>query len=398
MTTDDAGGSEQRAVAAVLGPWALLPAVSGIVIGTGAIVQGLSLSAVTTVPVCRFTCTQIPWVFAPGLLSAGGDTSLPSIDPVALALTGALCGLVAWAMLAVIRYRLRLAPTDVPSRTDYLLAMTAAGIAAAAVRVVLLTPLESDQAVQAIISTATRFVIVLAFVHSVIGLITDRHARAQARAEAALGTVRRQQTLIVGSDERARREVADFLHDRVQARLLVVAMQIQAASADARGGSAELLNDAIHELERIRNDDVRAAGRRLSPDLRSVGLDTALAELAGSWSSAMTVDISIDAAARRYLLAPEVSGDLLTALYRTAEQALLNSAAHGHADQVAVRIRLDSAGLLQLTVRDDGIGFTTFAPGSGSAVIDAWLSVVDGSWSISHVDGEGTVLMATMPA
>lgn len=385
------------AVRAVLGPWALLPTLTGIVIGLGAMVQGLALALISPVPVCPFACAEIPWFFAPGVTGADGAYHLPTIDVAGIALTGALCSLATWGVLTVFRRAMHLAPTAVPHRLGYLTALIATAAAAATMRVVMLTPIERGQTAYSVFSTSIRFFIVIAFVHSTIGLITDRHARAQARAESALETVRRQQALIVGADERARREVADFLHDRVQARLLVVAMQIQSATMDASGSSAERLYDAIQELEHIRNDDVRAAGRRLSPDLRAVGLDTAFAELASSWGAAMAIDVTMDAGARLLLQAPTAPLDILTALYRTVEQALLNSAAHGHADRVDVRITLDAAGPLHLTVRDDGIGFTTITPGSGSAVIDAWLDVVGGSWTIAHSAGTGTLLTATIP-
>lgn len=75
--------------------------------------------------------------------------------------------------------------------------------------------------------------------------------------------------------------------------------------------------------------------------------------------------------------------DLLIAIYRVVEQALLNAASHGHAARVDVSLSKSSGGSLVVRVSDDGRGLPRgeIVRGSGTAIMDAWCAVAHGSWS-----------------
>jgi two-component system sensor histidine kinase UhpB len=168
----------------------------------------------------------------------------------------------------------------------------------------------------------------------------------------------------------------------VQADLLVVAFELRACLEGADPATRERLAKAIAEIERIRSTEVRSASRRLSPAFGSVGLDTALADLAESWESAMSVRVTFDEKARPLLMGGGASRDLLTAIYRVTEQALLNAASHGHASSVTISISLTTDAWIVLVVEDDGRGLprTDVVRGSGTAIMDAWCAFVFGSW------------------
>ena len=76
------------------------------------------------------------------------------------------------------------------------------------------------------------------------------------------------------------------------------------------------------------------------------------------------------------------SRDLLTAIYRVTEQALLNAASHGHASSVSISISLTTDAWVVLVVEDDGRGLprADVVRGSGTAIMDAWCAFVFGSW------------------
>ncbi len=96
----------------------------------------------------------------------------------------------------------------------------------------------------------------------------------------------------------------------------------------------EQLERAIDEIERIRSTEVRSASRRLSPAFGSVGLDTALQDLANSWNKVKAVRVHFDARHQAFFMSCDVSRELETAPYRVSEQALLNGAPHGKTSRV----------------------------------------------------------------
>ena len=106
------------------------------------------------------------------------------------------------------------------------------------------------------------------------------------------------------------------------------------------------------------------------------------AESLGSWDPAMRVRVSFDSAARERTLHGSDSRDLLVAIYRVTEQAILNAAAHGSASRVDVSLTMPAPVTLMLSVSDDGRGLPPppISRGAGTAIMDAWCAVAQGSW------------------
>lgn len=302
-------------------------------------------------------------------------------------------------VLAVFRRITRVDAEGSPSRPIYLIAVVTAAVLGVAARLFIANPLFVDApSLAAIIPTSARMVVVITIVQTVSGMLTLRYSRMAGIAQARAEKIGRQQEIVVEAQERAQREVADFLHDRVQADLLVVAFEVRHAASDADETTCLKLTEIVKSLERIRTDDVRGAGRRLSPDIASLGIDTALDELGESWRSAMSVTFHWRAHTRDTLVGTEVSADLLRAVYRIVEQALLNAVAHGHASEASVHLQLEGDHLL-LKMIDNGTGFGATVPGDGAgqAIIDAWASIVGGAWSWSNGDSGGVVVQARLP-
>ena len=391
--TDRAAGTQGRwerfgrgVVRITLGPWPFFPWVVFTITFVFLFLQNMQVSIMGRYESCRFVCIDVPKQFAPAILSQYGDEGLDPFDPVLVVGNALLTTLVIVAILWGFGRVLRKDPEGCPSRGGYLLAMITASVAGGVTRIYILSPVlfsSTDVIPSGLVPNTLRTFLSITILQSISGMLTMRYARQAAVANAALATVVQQQRLVVEADERARRNVAEFLHDRVQADLLVVAMELRAASFEADPQLAERLDSAITSLERIRSSEVRSASRRLSPAFGSVGLDTALQDLADSWNSVIRVQISVDAAARALLITGEPSRDLLTAVYRLTEQALLNAASHGHASRVDVALSMASPHSLLLTVSDDGrgMGGGAIVKGAGSAIIDAWCAVARGSWA-----------------
>ena len=378
-----------------LGPWPIFPWVVFAIVFMFWFVQNLQVSLMGRYDSCRFMCVELPGALTPGILSEYGEGGISPFDPV-LVVGNALVTTV--VIVAILWGFSRVLPKDAegcPSRAGYLVALIVASIVGAIVRVFVLLPIEisAPGSLREILApNVARMFLSITVVQSISGMLTLRYARQTAVANTALATVVQQQQMVVESDERARRHVAEFLHDRVQADLLVVAMELRAVTTTVDPSVAAALERSINELERIRSIEVRSASRRLSPAFGSVGLDTALQELADPWESVMRIRMSFDAPAQRLLLIESdtrsgartnASRDLLVAIYRVTEQAILNAASHGHAGRITVALTMPSPAELELTISDDGRGLPDgpIQRGAGSAIMDAWCAVADGSWS-----------------
>lgn len=371
---------------AVLGPWPFFPWVVFGAVFLLILLQNVQVSLLGTLSRCRYSCVDLPEQFTPAIIGEYGESAVSPVDIVAVVGNAAAAAGISAIVLAIANRYLRKDEFGSPTRAPYLAAMLIAAFAGGLTRVYVLSPIflsTPELSAAGIVPTTIRAFIAITFVQSLAGSLTLRYARQAALATTALETVKAQQLLVVEADERARRGVAEFLHDRVQADLLVVAFELRSGVEGADPATRERLEKAISEIERIRSTEVRSASRRLSPAFGSVGLDTALQDLADSWMPVLRVDVGFDAASRALLMGGTPPRDLLIAIYRVVEQALLNAASHGHAARVDVSLSKSSGGSLVVRVSDDGRGLPRgeIVRGSGTAIMDAWCAVAHGSWS-----------------
>lgn len=223
--------------------------------------------------------------------------------------------------------------------------------------------------------------------------VSERRIRQQAlRAEDALAEVDRQRSLLLQADESTRREVANFLHDKVQAGLVVANLELNKIAEKLEAQPKSELKSVVEELEEIRRFDVRDASRLLSPDIAVIGLNQCLNELTGRYRNTMTVSLNLPAELNTIGIEHQL------ALYRIVEQALLNAAFHGKAHSCEVSVSLQGNRVL-LSVLNDGVSLNEAGrkAGSGTAVIDAWVSKLHGDWSLSMDHNNLVNLSAKFP-
>lgn len=237
-----------------------------------------------------------------------------------------------------------------------------------------------------------RMYLVILTVSTIFGISENRIRRQATRAEEALSEVDRQRSLLLQADESTRREVADFLHDRVQAGLVVATMELNNIAEKLSEQHRSEIKSVVEELEEIRRFDVRDASRLLSPDIAVVGLERCLTDLTTKYRDSMniTVNVNFDLSL--------VDAQHQLAIYRIIEQGLLNAAVHGHAAHCTVEISTNN-GCLIITVLNDGhpLAPDQNASGSGTAVIDAWTSQFSGEWSLTMNESAYVILRAKIP-
>jgi len=152
----------------------------------------------------------------------------------------------------------------------------------------------------------------------------------------------------------------DTLQGLAALRLLLVASR--------RVGDAERADAAVDvAIERIEAaiDTLRGLIRELRPAaLDELGLAPALDGLA---ERARRRDgIAVDAEVR--LTAGRLPGEVETALYRIAQEALTNAVRHAHAGHVSIRVH-DDGDALRVDVADDGRGFDPALPADGFGLL-----------------------------
>ena len=311
---------------------------------------------------------------------------------LALAVPSAiLIGLVLWGLQRILGRRVTRMPW-------YLGSIAIAAIAGAIFRVstgqiatdVFATPFG------VITYSAVRLFLFIVVAQAIMGLVTQRLDEQVSRANAALDESRRLQQRLIEADERVRTQVATLLHDRVQAGLIAACLELTDAIRPGQGSDpGPAVREVVMRLEAMRDIDVRQAAHRLSPDLASQDLRTALEDLATQYLPGMhtTVEVSADftrAAEREHL-------PVLLAAYRVAEQSLLNSAIHGRARICRIRVAV-SGEVLELTIIDDGLGpVMPTRPGLGTFVNDTWTGILDGTWDIHPGAAGGAVVTARLP-
>jgi signal transduction histidine kinase len=308
-------------------------------------------------------------------------------------------GLVVLPLMAYQRIRRRLTTRAITS-PEYLIALlVASAICAAALE---LLPWISPTLSQLIgastpLVSVVRYFLLLWFINSLLGAFLERIRVTSEIAQNALKVVVHQRRLILESEERVRGQVATYLHDRVQTDLVSIGLRIRAIIDRSPEDIQGPLSEALSEIERVRSQEVRRASRHLSPDIQRIGLETALRELSDAYRPGMSVTIVLaESFADRP--ASEPASTQATAVYRICEQGLLNAAVHGHASECSIVVSESESHQVVLELRDNGVGspHATPEPGTGMAVISAWVESLHGEWSLTST-GSGMLLRASLP-
>ena len=212
-------------------------------------------------------------------------------------------------------------------------------------------------------------------------------ARLRAEVRRRLAEVEESRARIVTVGYEERRRLERDLHDGAQQRLISIGLSLRniqgqlptpsptAGQLDATVGE---LTEAIDEL------------RELARGVRPAGLDDGLAPALRELASRSPVRTRVEAGDERF------EGNLETAAYFVASEALTNAAKHAQASEVAVSA-VRRNGSLVVCVRDDGVGGARPADGSGLVGMTDRVAALGGSLSVESPPGRGTVVTAELP-
>lgn len=212
-------------------------------------------------------------------------------------------------------------------------------------------------------------------------------------------------TAITGGQEAERARLARELHDGPVQDLIALGRAAEMAQrllardeiAEARSILADLGRAERGTLEELR----RLIGALRPSYLEDLGFIPALEMLVRQADERTSAQVSLEGegAGRRHAAAVEL------AAYRIGQEALNNAVQHAEADNIMVRVRATSEGLV-LSVIDDGVGFAlpsrpdvlTQAGHFGLMGMRERATLLGGSFHIDTGPGEGTRVTVQLPA
>jgi signal transduction histidine kinase len=215
-------------------------------------------------------------------------------------------------------------------------------------------------------------------------LIATAIANAQSRAELAASRAR-----VVAAGDEMRRRIKRDLHDGAQQGLVrtVITLKLaRRALGSDEGEVAQLVEESLGHAEQA-NEDLRELAHGILPAVLTRGGLRAGVE---SLASRVPVPVSVDVLKQRFPPSLEA-----TAYFITAE-ALTNVAKHAQARRAEVHAALEG-GVLELMVRDDGVGGATAAGGSGLVGLKDRAEAAGGELRVESPPAGGTTIIAALP-
>lgn len=187
-----------------------------------------------------------------------------------------------------------------------------------------------------------------------------------------------------------RRRIERDLHDGAQQRLVALAMNLGIARATLTGlpPEAKAVIDEAHREAKEAIEELSSLVRGLHPAvLEDRGLDAALSGIAAR--APLPVELTVELERR-----PDPTVEAVA--YFVVSEALANVAKHARATRCRVEARR-TAGLLRITVTDDGAGGADPARGTGLKGLRKRVGSVDGTILISSPLGGPTTVTVELP-
>lgn len=156
---------------------------------------------------------------------------------------------------------------------------------------------------------------------------------------------------LIAAQENERRRLAHELHDEIGQSLTAISINLQAARSAAGEATQRRLRDALAIV-----DQALAQVRHLSLDLRPSVLDDLGLEAAVRWLADRQIRLSgLDIRLDIKLGPRRLPAEMETTCFRVIQEALTNIVRHAHARRVWIELHGREA--VELSVRDDGVGF-----------------------------------------
>ena len=226
-----------------------------------------------------------------------------------------------------------------------------------------------------------------------VALAAEISERAVAAQRANAAQIRHLLRRLVFAQETERRRFSADLHDMVGQSLSVLGMGIETIRGLVAGSLPKKADATFDDMSRLLKETMGSV-REVMADLRPPLLDDYGLYAAIEWHArqmATRTGLSIDVDGAR--LEPRPAAEVEVALFRIAQEALVNVAKHAGASQARISLSR-AAGRIRLIVEDDGRGIAPAANdaesvGWGMAVMRERAAAVGGAMHVESA-GRGT--------
>lgn len=231
----------------------------------------------------------------------------------------------------------------------------------------------------------------VARVGTTLNTLLDRLTEGQVRA-------RRLASQVINAQDEERARVARELHDSTAQILTAVILQLGAAARESSSPPLDARIATLRELASEALEEVRLLSHTMHPRvLDDLGLGAALEWLARQAREQESLDVQVELPSGE----PQLSAPLASVLYRVAQEALRNAVRHAGACRVRVKLSRNG-GMAMLDVEDDGRGFDVRRaeerrPGMGLFSMRERVALVNGTLTVTSVEGRGTRVHAMVP-
>jgi PAS domain S-box-containing protein len=205
------------------------------------------------------------------------------------------------------------------------------------------------------------------------------------------------------AQEEERQRISRELHDDLCQRLSGMKLHVE-VMADTVQSDAEL-SAKLGELNRQCGElitDVRRMSVNLRPTmLDDFGFSVALRSLAQQFERRHDILVNLDLST---VTQRKLDPQLEIALFRIAQESLMNIAKHARARQVTIALEKREK-TLELRIKDDGKGFTAqktpdprrFGTGLGLLGMRERAELLDGTFRVESTPGKGTTVSVVLP-
>ena len=204
-------------------------------------------------------------------------------------------------------------------------------------------------------------------------------------------------TKVVSAQDEERARIARELHDATAQTVAAVVLQLSVAeSACTDAGLATRLHE-IRDTATEALEEIRTLSHTIYPRvLEDLGLRAGLDWLARRTRETSSLEVGVTLRG-----AGSVPASIAPALYRVAQEALLNAVRHASATTVELRLDVEPE-YVSLEIEDDGSGFVVRdgearRPGMGIFSMRERVALVDGVLDIDSAPGRGCCVRAHIP-
>ncbi len=213
----------------------------------------------------------------------------------------------------------------------------------------------------------------------------EEAARREAVERARAEELHASRARIIAAADAERRRLGRDLHDGAQQRLVRILLALRLAAEGLPPEAVAHLEAAAREAQEA-IAELRELGSGIHPQILT---NRGVAAAVESMTASLPLVVDIDIPERRY------DAPLEAGAYFVIAEALTNVIKHARAGTASVVVHED-AGVLHVTVADDGDGGVDPSRGSGIRGLQDRLAVLDGTLEVR--DGErGTVVHAVLP-